>query len=358
MTWCRQATSHHLDQCLAKFVYHYQGANVLIYSQTVAELTDFYLVVCMASNLICWKQRFGSTSIIHLSIRRDSVGPLSHQRWSGVFVARVIALHWPRLGAPVSPLCFADHAAKQSVMHAPGFAAASATPGSQWHKTMLGQSHHGINSYKGRHKQRNRSKRFPIYWLRRPTRLHRNPAETSHTWIHRAGIRRLELGWYLSDSPGVEPTPGSTDRTQGVCGVVGLDCADGLEREIERHPATHTYFEYTSIKAYKPCAQKNYHVSSDTAFRARLDCTETGDVIHKNSPGGNSTGRTRRILFRLSRMDPLPGSIDCRQGVCGVVRFDSADGLELVIQRYAPTQPYFEDTFIKSWESCEQKNYR
>ena len=155
MTWCRQATSHHLDQCLAKFVYHYQGANELIYSQTVAELTDFYLVVCMASNLICRKQRFGSTSIIHLSIRRDSVGPLSHQRWSGVFVARVIALHWPRLGAPVSPLCFADHAVKQSVMHAPGFAAASATPGSQWHKTMLGQSHQGINSYKGRHKQRN-----------------------------------------------------------------------------------------------------------------------------------------------------------------------------------------------------------
>ena len=27
--------------------------------------------------------------------------------------------------------CFADHAVKQSVMHAPGFAAASATPGSQ-----------------------------------------------------------------------------------------------------------------------------------------------------------------------------------------------------------------------------------
>ena len=72
--------------------------------------------------------------------------------------------------------CFADHAVYHSVMHAPGFAAASATPGgSQWHKTMLGQSHHGINSYKGRHKQRNRSKRFPIiYRLCRPTRLHRN----------------------------------------------------------------------------------------------------------------------------------------------------------------------------------------
>ena len=54
----------------------------------------------------------------------------------------------------------------------------------------------------------------------------------SHTRIHRAAIRGVELGGYLSDSPGVEPTPGSTDRTQGVCGVVSLDCADGLEREI------------------------------------------------------------------------------------------------------------------------------
>ena len=121
-------SSGYLDQCSAKFVCHYLGANELIYSQTVVDLTDFYLVVCMASNLIFRKQRFGSTSIIHLSIRRDSVGSLSHQRWSGVFVARVTALHWPRLGAPVSPLCFADHAVKQSVMHAPGFAAASATP--------------------------------------------------------------------------------------------------------------------------------------------------------------------------------------------------------------------------------------
>ena len=91
------------------------------------------------------------------------------------------------------------------------------------------------------------------------------------------------------------------------------------------------------IKAYKPCAQKNYHISTDTAFRARLDCTKTGDVIHKNSLGRNSMRRTRRIRFRLSRMDPLPGSIDCRQGVCGVVRFDCADGLERVIQRYAAT---------------------
>ena len=167
----------------------------------------------------------------------------------------------------------------------------------------------------------------------------------------------------------------------------------------------------------------NYHVSTDTNFRARLDYTKTGDVIHKNWPGMNSTGWIRRILFitginpeavlmvrdhydhplcpglqpgppsqtpaglgqrywsvsvvtwpqkpgvsavgvfralqpnvRLSRMDPLSGSMDCRQGVCGVVRFDSADGSEL--QRYAARRPYFEDTFIKSWESCEQKNYR
>ena len=75
---------------------------------------------------------------------------------------------------PVSPLSFVDHAVKQSVMRSSGYAAGSATPGSQWHKTMLGQSLHGINSYKGRHTQRNRSKRFPIYHLRRPTRLHRN----------------------------------------------------------------------------------------------------------------------------------------------------------------------------------------
>ena len=60
MTWCRQATSHYFDQCLAKFVCHYLGANELIYSQTVTEPTDFYLVVCMASNLIFRKQRYSS----------------------------------------------------------------------------------------------------------------------------------------------------------------------------------------------------------------------------------------------------------------------------------------------------------
>ena len=53
-----QATSRYLDQCLAKLVCHYLGANELIYSQTVAEPTDFSLVVCMASNLIFRKQRY------------------------------------------------------------------------------------------------------------------------------------------------------------------------------------------------------------------------------------------------------------------------------------------------------------
>ena len=134
---------------------------------------------------------------------------------------------------------------------------------------------------------------------------------------------------------------------------MGFDCADGLERQIKCHPATHPYFKCTFIKAYKPCAPKNYHVSADTAFRAWLDCTKTSDVIHKNSPGRNLTGR-----IRLSRMDPLPGSIDCTHRVCGVVRFDCVDGLGRVIQHYVATRPYFEDTFINSWESCSQKNYR
>ena len=52
MAWCRQATSHYLNQCLTKFVCHYLGANELMYSQTADELTDFFLVVGMASNLI------------------------------------------------------------------------------------------------------------------------------------------------------------------------------------------------------------------------------------------------------------------------------------------------------------------
>ena len=164
-------------------------------------------------------------------------------------------------------------------------------------------------------------------------------SETSHTRIHRAGIRRVELGGYLSDSPGVEP--GSTDRTQpGSLWSGGFGLCRWLRTEnLTSSGNTSVLWKYTFIQAYKPCAQNNYHVSTDTAFRARLDCTKAGDVIHKNSSGRNSTGRTRRILFRLSRMDPLPGSIDCRQGVCGVVRFDCADGLERVIQRYAANTP-------------------
>ena len=110
-----------------------------------------------------------------LASRYSTVGKLPLERWSLLGGVRDTNLAWvrPVIGV-LSPLCFADHAVKQSVMHVPGFAAASATPRSQWHKTMLGQSHHGMNSYKGRHKQRNRSKRFPMYRLRRPTRLHQN----------------------------------------------------------------------------------------------------------------------------------------------------------------------------------------
>ena len=149
MTWCRQATSHYLDQCFAKFVCHYRGANELTYSQTFAELTDFYLVVCMASNLIFRKQRYSGrrrsyiypTWQCRIAISSTLIRGLCRQVYSF---------------ALATPLCFADHAVKQSVMHAPGY------------------SHHGINSYKGRHKQRNFSKRFPIYRLHRPTRLHRN----------------------------------------------------------------------------------------------------------------------------------------------------------------------------------------
>ena len=181
MAWCRQATSHYLDQCLAKFACHYLRANELINSQTVVELTDFYLVVCMASNLIFRKQRYSGRrrSYIYLTwqcriaISSTLIRGLCRQGYNPFSEGGRCRLPGTQGARRVSPLCFADHAVKQSVMHAPDHAATSATPGSQWHKTMLGQSHHGINSYKGRHKQRNRSKRFPIYRLRRPTRLHR-----------------------------------------------------------------------------------------------------------------------------------------------------------------------------------------
>ena len=174
----------------------------------------------MASNLIFRKQRYSgrrrsyiySTWQCRIAISSTLIWGLCRQCYSFALATpgdtpSVNVVDVGSLGpqAPVSPLCFAAHAVKHCVMHAPGYAAASATLGPQWHKAMPGQSHHGnssTNSYKGRHKQRNRSKRFPIYRLRSPTRLHRN---------------------------------------------------------------------------------------------------QIGDVTHKNSPGRNTTGRTRRVSFRLSR---------------------------------------------------------
>ena len=146
----------------------------------------------MESNLIFRKQRYSGrrrsyiypTWQCRIAISSTLIRGLCRQGYSFALATpgdtpsvKVVDVGSLGLRAPVSPLCFADHAVKQSVMHAPGYAAASATPGSQWHKTMPGQSHHGnssTNSYKERHKQRYRSKRFPIYRLRRPTRLHRN----------------------------------------------------------------------------------------------------------------------------------------------------------------------------------------
>ena len=188
-----QATSHYLDQCLAKFVCHYLGANELIYSQTVAEPTDFSLVVCMASNLIFRKQRYSGrrrsyiypTWKCRIAISSTLVRGLCRQPEGYSF-----ALATPGGACLAAVFCWS---CRETVCHplTPGQplqhgevrdtnlawvrpVAASATHGSQWHKTMLGQSHHGMNSYKGRHKQRKRSKRFPIYRLRRLTRLHRN----------------------------------------------------------------------------------------------------------------------------------------------------------------------------------------
>ena len=93
----------------------------------------------------------GSTSIIHLSYVTVSDRYLINV--DEIARCRQVYLHRPRLGAPVSPICFADHAVKQSgCTRLVTLLCRSATPGSQWHKTMLGQSHHGINSYKGRHK--------------------------------------------------------------------------------------------------------------------------------------------------------------------------------------------------------------
>ena len=116
---------------------------------------------------------FGSTSIIHPSDMKVSstlVRGLCCQGYS-------FALVTPGGACLAAVFCWS---CRETVCHYKRLAGhlaivvASATHGSQWHKTMLGQSHYGIDSYKGRHKQRNRSKRFPIYRLRRLTRLHRN----------------------------------------------------------------------------------------------------------------------------------------------------------------------------------------
>ena len=172
MTWCRQATSHYYDQCLAKFVCHYLGANELIYSQTVTEPTDFHLIVCMASNLIFRKQRYSSrrrsyiypTWQCQIAISLTLVRGLCRQGYS-------FALATPGGACLAAVFCWS---CRETVCYCKRLPLLRVPHGSQWHKTMLGQSHHGINSYKGRHKQRNRSKRSPIYRLGRQTRLHRN----------------------------------------------------------------------------------------------------------------------------------------------------------------------------------------
>ena len=158
MAWCRQATSHYLNQCLATFVCHYLGANELICTQTAAELTDFFLVVCMAFNLIprkhyknkifgrrrsyiypTWQCRIAISSTLIRGLCYQSYSFARATPWGTPSVEVVdVGSLGPR--PPVSSLCFADHGVKQSIMHVPGYAAASATSGR--HKTMLGESHH------------------------------------------------------------------------------------------------------------------------------------------------------------------------------------------------------------------------
>ena len=139
MTWCRQATSHYLDQCLAKFVCHYLEANELIYSQTVAEPTDFSLVVCMASNLIFRKQRYSGrrrsyiypTWKCRIAISSTLVRGLCRQGYS-------FALATPGGACLAAVFCWS---CRETVCYCTRLAghlatvAASATHGSQWHKT-------------------------------------------------------------------------------------------------------------------------------------------------------------------------------------------------------------------------------
>ena len=108
------------EPIFSKFVCHYLGANEMIYSQTF-DPTDFYLVIRMASNLIFRKQR-----------RRSYIYP-TWQCWI-VISSTLIRGLWSfsegvRCRRPASSLCFAIHAAKQSVVHVLGYAAASVTPG-------------------------------------------------------------------------------------------------------------------------------------------------------------------------------------------------------------------------------------
>ena len=159
---------------------------------------------------------------------------------------------------------------------------------------MLGQSHHGINSCKGRHKQHNGSNRFPIHTAfagRNPWRhTHKNSPDRNTTGrTRRVSFRLSRCGantWLH------RPHTGSL-----------WSCGFGLCRWLRTVNLTSS--GNTSIlwkhffKAYKPFAQKNYHVSTDTAFRARLDCTKSGDVKQNNSPGRNSTGTTRRTFSVL-----------------------------------------------------------
>ena len=125
------------------FVCHYLGANELIFSQTVAEPTDFFLVVCMASNLIFRKQRYSGrrrsyiypTWKCRIAISSTLVRGLCRQGYS-------FALATPGGACLAAVFCWS---CRETVCYCTRLAghlatvAASATHGSQWHKTMLGQ---------------------------------------------------------------------------------------------------------------------------------------------------------------------------------------------------------------------------
>ena len=63
-------------------------------------------------------------------------------------------------------------------------------------------------------------------------------------------------------SPSKTGLSGSTARLhhkQGVCGLVGFDCADSLERDISHYPATRPCFKDTFIEACESYSHKTYH---------------------------------------------------------------------------------------------------